>query len=90
MQVMGTEVKLQIPWIVMTSDATDLPTHMVWVTLCRYRVVCGRIYPKVVNMPEDIFLERVSAFLLVSANFVSSLCFILYFALQSHLGLACQ
>jgi len=29
MQVMGTEVKLQIPWIVMTSDATDLPTHMV-------------------------------------------------------------
>lgn len=27
MQVMGTEVKLQIPWIVMTSDATDLPTR---------------------------------------------------------------
>jgi UDP-N-acetylglucosamine pyrophosphorylase len=27
MQVLGTEVKLQIPWIVMTSDATDLPTR---------------------------------------------------------------
>ncbi|CAM6009300.1 unnamed protein product [Sphagnum balticum] len=26
-KVMGTEVKLQIPWIVMTSDATDLPTR---------------------------------------------------------------
>jgi hypothetical protein len=53
-------------------------------------VVCGRIYPEAVNMPEDIFLERVFAFLLVSVDFVSSLCFILYFALQSHLGLAFQ
>jgi hypothetical protein len=56
----------------------------------RHRVVCGRIYPEAVNMPEDIFLERVFGFLLVSADFVSSRCFVLYFALQSHLGLACQ
>ncbi|CAM6033236.1 unnamed protein product [Sphagnum compactum] len=30
----------------------------------RHRVVCGRIYPEAVNMPEDIFLERVFGFLL--------------------------
>jgi hypothetical protein len=65
-------------------------SFMVWVVLCRHRVVCGRIYPEAVNMPEDIFLERVFGFLLVSADFVSSRCFVLYFALQSHLGLACQ
>lgn len=34
--------------------------------VCRHRVVVGRIYPESVNMNEDLFLERVFGFMLVS------------------------